>query len=667
MFSFSPSCGQLKRSISHISILSSLVGGLIWLSFLAGVFFPDKWWGTHAAAFLPGVWTWAIMGLSLGLILLPVFLPNGIRLDRIPVLGRSGRIVLYLLGSFLAGYLMHRFPIQDDNYGNAGSLHQVLETTPEGLPDGFWGELFTPAVEPGKGRGRVFLLAYGTSNQYGMTLKEGYRLLDAICGGLYVLSWLMFAGYFFSGPTNRTLFLLAAFSAPTLLIFFGHTESYAPGMLIFSIWMQLLLGFHRSGKRMALWALLPLWLIGTQINELFLLLFPVLILTFAQTLLPSTSPIRRLTSMKGMLVGLFLPLCLMGLGAYFFIFGDHLDPRSLDDFRDIDRLFLPLFSPDPPLDRYNLLSFNHLFDLGNVVLFSAPGVLLLLAALGIRFRKTIDWNAPSLVASVFGLLLMSAMLFMVNPLFSLPMDWDLYGMVLPVALAIVAILLHQLADESGLRSLAGPLLGIGLMLLPVIQVNHDSAAHAKRLESVGTRVFRTYYIHSDRYLLYALNKANLSPGEYLARKSTIIDKLRPDALPGNDPKFGALLLDQAIVLKDVQGDFVSARVALTEAGEYMDLAGKHLLMLMEMDFRAGDFEAAHRQAVRLIETSHPTRPKALRMGIHTALEAGLYKEAEGYSREYLETFPNDGLIREVYQRLLSGDRVGELKRLFSKG
>lgn len=648
------------------------MGGLIWLFFLIGFLFPDVWWGTHWAAFLPSGTAWLFLGLSLGLILLPIFLRKAISLNGFPKAGRVGRIYLYFVLGFLAGYLIYQFPIQDDNYGNAASLHKALDNAPKSLPDGFWAELLTPALEPGRGRGRVFLLAYGTANQFGLTIHGGYRLLDAVCGGLFVLSWLVFAGFFFERAGIRLLFLLAAFSAPALLIFFGHTESYAPGMLVFSVWMQMLLWFQRRRKPWAKWALLSLWLVATQINGLFVLLLPVLIYVFAEAMLPSTSPLRRIVTMKGMLTRLFLPLCALGLLAYFFVFGDHVDPRSLDGFRDIDRLFLPLFSPDPPLDRYNLLGFNHLFDLLNVVLFSAPGVLLLLAVVGIRFRNpkvigSIDWNAPSLVASVFALFLMSAMLFMVNPLFSLPMDWDLYGLVLPAALAIVAVLLHQLENQPGLGSLFGPLLGLGLLFLPVIMVNHNTVGHANRLESVGIHVFRTYYIHSDRYLLYALNKANLSPDDYLARKSTLLDKLRPDALPGNDPKFGALLLDQFIVLQEVKQDAAAELAHLAEADQYMALTYRQVVTLMELHFLAGDFEAAHGQALRLIELGFPTQPIALRMGIHTALEAGLYGEAEGHCAEYLEWVPDDGMIREVYERLRSGDRVEELKELFSKG
>jgi hypothetical protein len=647
--------------------LPSLFGLGIWLFFLIGMLAPDSWWGTHYTAFLPAAWAWGLMGISLGLILFPVFVPQTNRFARLPKLGNPGKIILYVSFAAISGWLMHQFPIQDDNYGNAGSLHGVIENSSKSLPDGYWSELLTPALEPGKGRGRVFLMAYGTAHQFGLDILGGYRLMDAVCGGLYVLSWLVFAGFYFRKKPARILFLLAAFSAPTLLLFFGHTESYAPGLLIFSAWMQVLLWFQRSRNRLGLWALLPLWLIGTQINELFLLLFPVLVLVFVEAILSAESSFRRITSMRGMLVGLFLPICLLGLLAYFFIFGDHIDPRSLDDFRDIDRLFLPLASPDPPLDRYNLLSFNHLFDLLNVVIFSSPGVLLLLSVLGIQYRKQINWNGPALVASVFALLLLSAMLFMVNPLFSLPMDWDLYGMALPAALAILAVLLSQLESQADLSKLLGPVLGLGLMLLPTVMVNNDSAAHARRLESVGIHAFKTYYIHSDRYLLYALNQADLSPDEYLDRKSTLIDKLRPYALPGNDPKFGALLLDQAIVLKEATQDLSKSRSALGEAESFMQLDNSYVLMLMELQFRLGDYSAAHGQAVRLIAAGYPDRKQALRMGVHTALEAGLYQEAAGHCREYLDLVPDDGLIQEVYRRLQLGDRVGELKDLFSKG
>ena len=61
------------------------------------------------------------------------------------------------------------------------------------------------------------------------------------------------------------------------------------------------------------------------------------------------------------------------------MFKDYNDPRTLTDFKDIDRLFLPVFSPEPPLDRYNLFSLNHILDYLNMMLMWSPAALFLIA------------------------------------------------------------------------------------------------------------------------------------------------------------------------------------------------------------------------------------------------------------------------------------------------
>ena len=275
---------------------------------------------------------------------------------------------------------------------------------------------------------------------------------------------------------------------------------------------------------------------------------------------------------RGMLARIFLPLGLLGLLLYFFIFQDFNDERLLDQsVRTIDRLFLPLIAPEPPLDRYNLLSWNHLFDFLNAIWLWSP--IALLAGSWLLVRKKVSLSPPA-VALLLTLLLMTGFLFMVNPLVSMPMDWDLFCFPAPVLLVLLLSISKAQQDVVLPNGVLAGSLALALMLIPPIWVNHQTAALSQRVETVGRHIFKTYYAHSSTYLLFSL-QLETDVNVYRSRKESIIADLQPWATPGRDINYSDLLIDQAILEAEIQQNYPKARSLFLNALDYRDDLGEY--------------------------------------------------------------------------------------------
>jgi len=95
--------------------------------------------------------------------------------------------------------------------------------------------------------------------------------------------------------------------------------------------------------------------------------------------------------------------------------------------------------------------------------------------------------------------------------------------------------------------------------------------------------------------------------------------------------------------------------------------GQAILFSVEALFRMKRYPEAFDFALDLVALKHPNYKTALRIGIHTALEAKQYGYALKYSEMYLENFESDETIVTVKQRLEARENVGELKYLFNRG
>ena len=690
-----------------------------------GISFPETWWGTHYLGFLPAGVKWGILVLAGWLIILP---KQGLIPETAftPLYRENGGLKTSILigaGIFIV-LLLYNLPIAFDDYGDAFQNRLLASETLTELPAHFYDDLFSFNPLPSAGR-KTVLLFYGLISHWGnISYGDVFTAMGVLCGGAYVVSWLFFIRFYIkSGIWQMVLGLLGIF-APFTQIFYGHLETYALVFFAFTSWLLVLLIFHKNHKTILLWVLLPWLFFCIKLHPLCVLLAPAWGLTFVQYRFADAKWVKKIISWKGVTMVILLPTVLILIYLYFFLFDDAHDLRNLDDSRAIDHLFLPLFSPEAPLGNYNLFSLNHISDYFNMLIsWSAPALFILFSALFI-YRKKINWNDPLLIILGSTLLLFMGILFMINPLVSMPMDWDLFSFPAPILLLIAVVLVQQVESKEDVKFSVPAILGLLLLAAPFFVVNSSERLLANRLETVGTHVYKTYYLHSNRILINSFILRN-DDQAYLRRKKVILEELKPLALAGKDPMYANLLMDDGFYYlriakdyakainqlekaiyynpesEDIQNLFEEAKsrlagtpLVITEGDPFAALEKEGLIMLrqtgefekskiffeealmeypddpilylylMEANFQLKDYAAAYEYGLKLIEHKFPDEQKAYLIAIHCSIEAELLEDAEGICKTYLESHPEDQRIQTVYKRLVEKDELDKLRSLF---
>ncbi|MFD0862338.1 tetratricopeptide repeat protein [Sungkyunkwania multivorans] len=717
----------MKIIRNTISSYYGMVAMVIVLIYLLGILFSECLWGVHFLAFLP-------IGIKLTIPLIAIasiFLSGSERLQetiqkwcKMPLL-RYRNVVL--VGATY-GLLFYAFPIAQDYYGNARSFIPFSEQIATSFPKNFVADLFVFELDNDKTRWTFFKLVTASSYLFDITHEKAFRLLNAFFGCSFIIIWLWTVLYFVKTRIWQIILMLTGSTAPFLMVYFGHLESYGFIFLLTLIWLLTLVKIVQTKNKKLFWLLPILLLIALRFHLLMLLFVPSLLLTAFLIFSPKANWTKKVISLKGIGLGILLPAIIFGLYGYFFVFEDHIDPMILEnDTPAIDRLFLPLFAPEAPLDKYTLLSWNHILDLFNTFFYWSPVLLFLIAVL-FKSRKKIDWKSPTLLLLGLSFVLFMMLLIVINPLLSLPMDWDLFCFPAIIMLVILLHIFSQLRDESIAVKILPICLGLSILSLPVFIVKSSLTMHSYRMERVATHVYKTYYQHSDAYMLKALQMIPNDHALYEQRKEALLERLKPIAVEGNDKKYAYLLLDDGvnallrndhekatIILEEADHYFPNDSLILKYLNEALLLRGKstskaiehtrkeveELIYLglkasremkdyplaialfdkaeslqpnnpdlpmykMEVFFFEKDHKAAFNEARKLVKLKHPSEKQSLRFGIHCALEAAMYSEAEQYSASYLEKWPEDRLIAAVYRRLRENEEVAALKFLFSR-
>jgi len=638
------------------------VGVVMFFLHGVGTFFPEPLWGMHYLAFLPAFWGFVIPGLAIALFVPAVAKTVEPLFEAPPIHLFSTPILLAIAG--LWGALFYFFPIASDNYGDSFNYAPYLDQVVTVLPLEVYDNLLNFDLRPASGRktllGILTLCSYWTGANY----HDVFRWVGILCGMGFVFTWLAGIRDNVQNFQWRMILSIAGMSAPFLLIFFGHIDTYAIVYLALLIWLFVLLRQLTKPSTIRIWLLFLGLLVCIKLHPLSVLLFPGWLLTLVHFYAPSHRLVQRLFTPRGILIAVMSPLIVAGAVLYFFVFEDHHDARLLQNVVDFDRLFLPLFSPEAPLDRYNLLGVNHFVDFFNVLFLWSPVAWFVFASVLLGLRKKRISISPEMIVLGTTLLIFTLFLFMINPLISMPMDWDLFSIPAVLLLVLIVSMVTKLQDHELGKKMVPISLALALLCLPVFIVNASLQPLSYRLESVGKWIYRSYYEHSPRYIHTAIGMLNDDPDLYLERKQQLILDLEPFALPGKDVKYAMFYTDNGIVYDKMKNDLPKARQAFEMADTYAPHYGINVLQLTEVCFRMGDYTNAYKYATRLIELGHPSRAQALNMAIHCALEAELYSEATVHCEEMLLMDPDNQFIAEMLQRLKANKNLSELKNAF---
>lgn len=629
------------------------VAAVLFSFFLLGTFFPEPLWGTHFIHFLPGFWQATILVLASALIFVPIN-RGGNELSGTNF-SNSLKYVFAAGIAILSAFAFHNISFPIDIYGDAYRYLDFFDAKVTEVPQLVYDDLLSVNILPSSGRRStlhfITLLCYWTGGTHGDVI----RWLGTICGSLFVFTWTLFVLKTAYSYWWQIVFTIIGLLSPMMLFFFGHFETYAPTyLLLLLVSIGVVSGFRMKSWKVFLGTLL-LNLLAVRFHPVAALLLPICIVGLASCFWSDSVFIRNILKWKGACLFILLPITVCGAIVYFFVLGDHVDLRDTETGTDLETMFLPLFSPPPPLDRYNLLSWNHILDFINVILAMAPAALFLLLG-----SKKEGQSRPEQVLIGSGLILICLLLFVLNPLLGMPMDWDLFMMITPVFLVFTLISFQQFD-----KKIIVPAVGFMLLSVPTFLVNFSNDAMSYRLESVGKHMFKTNYQHSNRVLISALSLITDDTELYFNRKEKIENELRPFTNPGNDPAFANLLMDDGFYQLRFSGQLEIARTKLQEAFSFDPNNNDNLLYLMEVNFSLKDFAEASKYADLLVLRSYPTGEQALRIGIHASLENRDYSKSSIYCRDYLKINPQDAFIRNVAERLDAEQNLETIRDLFA--
>jgi hypothetical protein len=619
------------------TIIIRIVGAVFGSFFVFGTFFPETWWSTHWLAFGDPVIRFAWLGLGLGLMLYPWLssasfsLPG--KLDKL----FSNRLYIALI-ALGAGLLMYHFPIAIDVYGDAVKVLDFLDQTVPEIPKGTNEGLFTFSLSPWSGHQKVLSIITYIAYWTGLRYQEAFLLLDSLCGALFVALWLNFIHHLFRSTPWRIILGAAGIASPYMLIFWGHAESYAPVFLIFLGFCIQLHHYSKQPSTKRFLLVIFLFVLSLQVHPVALLFLPATALAFVRHQSKSK---QYLQNWKSIGLILLLPIFLAGMVLYFFVFKDHNDSRwMMETAKEFDHLFLPLFSPPAPLDTYNLLSLNHIFNYFCEMLIWSPLALMILFIAVFSLRKKIAWN--TLIIQIFGvqLILFVAFLFMLNPLLSMQMDWDLMAIPAISLLVFVAVLVKEHESLLQVKQLLPLALGMSLLSLPNFYIHSQQQLLSHRLEASSIRIYNSYYEWAHKYLQYALDmRVFPSRQGYEAYKLDLLRQFEASPPPGINYELSRMYKhDGRYYLREAKQP-QKALPWLKAAHSFYPKGQNECLYLMEAHFLLGDFANAYAISKTLIDIQYPSRDKSLSIAIECASRAGLYDEALFHS-EVIKTFFN---------------------------
>ncbi|MCB0837721.1 MAG: hypothetical protein KDD99_13710, partial [Bacteroidetes bacterium] len=480
------------------------IGLVFYCIYLLGLEFPSPLWGVHFPAFLSDSGKYAIFILAGVLVILDVFPGFSLwrKLSNLN-LAKNQKHFFTIGIVILSGILFTYFPVFKDTYGDAefipGNLDYRITKWDSRLLTDFFRMNF---IHPKVGIDTVSSLTNLTAYLTGMTAAKALLTLNTFCGMGLVYLWIRLVDYFIQDNIIKWATWLMGLTAPCMQMYFGHYEFYAPVYLAMLSFLACLVFYLQTHKKVYLWWLIPLFFINIKSHITSYLLIIPLAMAFMYEFWPDFR--ERLSWKRITLYGL-LPMFLLGLVLYFFVLESYDGPRGYTDQTLEKALFLPLFTFEPPpLDRYNLFSSSHLTDYVNLLFIWSPVALLLLVCAILCYRKRITWSNHLLMFTGLVSIIYAGAFFVLNPLLSMMIDWDLFSIPAPILWVFVLLLYASIEKTSSPHISLGAILALSLFSITSFWVNAHQTSLSRRYKFIGKREFKTYWIGSSTTILNSL-------------------------------------------------------------------------------------------------------------------------------------------------------------------
>lgn len=542
----------------------------------------------------------------------------------------------------ICGLVYYHLPFAASLTGDAELFNQKLGASTAELYPVFVEKLLSPNIfHPKTGNTTVLSGIRLISYYFDISHHQAYRWLGVCSGTIFIFLWLILLRKLKLSDAKFGVGLTIGVMAPFTQFFFGYEEIYAPAYPVLLAFLYVHLLSYRAPKIKWILVQLALVFLCMKLHSVFVLLIPSAFLSIA-FLVGNKHGIRvNWFSWRNMFLFVLLPITTFGLFTYFFIAKDFNDPRFVSPDVDIyERLFLPLLSPAPPLDRYNLFSVNHIIDYFNM-LFQWFGGGLLVAVILIVTRTNIKWDKPEMISIGLSCILFLMIFFVYNPLMSMPYDFDLFSIPGPVFLTFILLILTN-SNGFDSKQLIGPVLGICLLTLPIFQVNASTSALSYRLESVGKHVFKTYWIRSAGDIRSAVELTD-NVDDKIDRYTKTVAELKPHANADNDTEFANLLFDLAKLHRTSKQDYQTALTYHEMAKSYDSTLIANYIGLMEANYMLENYRQAFEYSEVLVTNNFPSEQEALKIAIECSYQAKEFDATRKYCEVYLDKW-NDQSI-----------------------
>jgi tetratricopeptide (TPR) repeat protein len=633
----------------------TIVGAVLLLFFVAAAIFPNVFWGGHHIAFLP-IAVQGIIFLLIGYLMFVYPSTKGRPLqDTIlkPLLQVNKWPAAALVAGVM-GIIFYAFPIHFDTYGDALYLFSndnivIKELTQEHIS---WIYSFD-YTNPKLGTETTFSVVICLSYLFETSIHVIFRIWDALLGAIFIFLWLRMTTHLIKDNGWKIVVFVLGLTVPFLQTFFGHFEIYAPVMVCNMAYFYGLILFVQSKKGVHLVRLILLFFLCLKFHVTTFLLLPTLFLAVAWWLTNQNEKLAQAFTWKNVGRFVILPGLLIAVALYF-LKGSANSLRTFDEYHLSEVLFLPIQSPESaPLDRYNMFSSAHFFDYFNMLFLWSSAALFILISIVVAYRKKIDWNEPRVIIMGTCLLAYVGFYFIMNPLLSMPNDWDVFSMPAIPLLVLIMVLINQLRPQDLSKQLMGGVVALSLFGPIVFTVNATQEFQSKKLEAQGIWEFKTYWLGSSTSIREGVLLEE-DEDKQLDRMLNVVEELEPHAVLGNDIEYASLL--QFI------GRYYHKRKNYEVAIEYFEQSDaystyqcKNHYFLLTSYFWLEQYEKAHEHGQIIIDCQEPGREESYMMAIHTALEAGKKIDAMAFCEQFLAIWPNNKFVRKVRDAILAGE------------
>lgn len=601
-----------------------LIGLVFWALFTINAIWEFEFlWAIHFIHFLPPIAKASIVVFCLLVLIFFRAFDKKILEWHTEFLHFDKAKVPILLASTL---IFFYFNIYENVYGDSVQFIERLGYSTTNYSPKYLTHLFSLNITNPK-LGNLTVLSFVRLISYVFSISHHtvFRLLGVASGLLFVGIGLYYIRLFIKNNALKWLLLLATIFSPFSQLFLGHYEIYAPAFPA-ALWFFIQLKVYLTSKKnknllLAIFACI----ICIKLHFTFILLLPSLLIIIGIKL--NVKDLTNKLNWKSIGKFVLLPFVLLGTVAYFFIFQDYKDERFLSSSVNLyDRLFLPIVSPEAPLDNYNLFSFNHILDFTNMTfLWSTVGIFLLLV-LFVFYRKSINWNKPEIILTGLSGILFTLVFFAFNPLLGMPIDFDLFSIAAPNFLIFTFFCVEQVKPKEFVRFTQGGVIAISVFSITIFLCNHQQNSLSQRMVSTGKHIFKTYWIRSAGDIQLGLNLVKDNSAAYLQNYLKVSEELKSFATPGNDIEFANIQMAIGKHYRLINKDYKAALQFHESAKNYAPNFSANYIGLMECNYFLKDYSEAFKHSTKLLQYNYPTKKRALEIAIECAKKAGYERE-----------------------------------------